>query len=50
MKDFGKKVQWPTLNTKSLKQTDDYMKKIYKRWRCYMVYCMHDILYVNIKK
>jgi hypothetical protein len=31
MKDYGKRVQWPSLTTKSLKQTDDYMKKIYKR-------------------
>lgn len=37
MKDFGKTVQWPKVNSKSLRHTDEFMRKIYIRWRSYMV-------------
>ena len=35
-KDYGKSVKWPAC-AKSLTKADDMIKKIYRRWRAYMI-------------
>lgn len=37
MRDYGKSVAWPRLNSKTLKHADELLRKIYIRWRAHMI-------------